>query len=44
MLFDGDEVPSICHVTWKMANETATGWVTAAPVPDLWAAAPAGAA
>ncbi|MET9896853.1 hypothetical protein ABZZ47_43145 [Streptomyces sp. NPDC006465] len=44
MLFDGDEVPSICHVTWKMAYETATGWVTATPVPDLWAAAPAGAA
>ncbi|MEU5978519.1 hypothetical protein [Streptomyces sp. NPDC047315] len=37
VLLDGDEAPSICHVTAGMAYETPTGWVTATPIPDPWA-------
>ncbi|WP_159400435.1 hypothetical protein [Streptomyces sp. XY431] len=43
VLFDGDRVPRICHVTSQMAYEAPTGWITATPVPDPWAAAPTGA-
>ncbi|MFF2080644.1 hypothetical protein ACFVXG_38500 [Kitasatospora sp. NPDC058162] len=40
VLLDGDETPNVCHVTSQMAYETPTGWITATPVPDPWAAAP----
>ncbi|MGW4806450.1 hypothetical protein [Kitasatospora sp. NPDC004272] len=43
VLFDGDQAPRIRHVTSKMAYEAPTGWITATPVPDPWAAAPADA-
>ncbi|MGA5822261.1 hypothetical protein ACPC54_30880 [Kitasatospora sp. NPDC094028] len=39
--FYGDEQSSICHATWAMEYETATGWVAATPAPDPWAAGPA---
>ncbi|WP_380286500.1 hypothetical protein [Kitasatospora purpeofusca] len=40
VLLDGDQTPSVCHVTSQMAYETPTGWIAATPVPDPWAAAP----
>jgi hypothetical protein len=42
--FDGDERPVRRHVTANMEYATASGWVAATPVPDPYAAAPAGAA
>lgn len=42
--FDGAEQPSRRHVTSNMEYATAAGWVAATPVPDPYAAAPAGAA
>jgi hypothetical protein len=42
--FDGDEQPVRRHVTSNMEYATASGWVAATPVPDPYAAAPAGAA
>ncbi|MFI8461758.1 hypothetical protein [Kitasatospora sp. NPDC085464] len=43
VMFYAAEEPSICHVTWAMEYETATGWVAATPVPDPFAADPAAA-
>ncbi|MER8103272.1 hypothetical protein [Kitasatospora sp. NPDC094016] len=43
VMFYGAEESSICHVTWAMEYETATGWIAAAPVPDPWAASTAAA-
>ncbi|WP_107054407.1 hypothetical protein [Streptomyces sp. NRRL S-350] len=43
VMFYGDQQASICHATSQMEYETATGWITATPVPDPWAAGPAAA-
>lgn len=43
VLRDGDEQPVRCHVTSNMEYATAAGWVAATPIPDPYAAVPAGA-
>ncbi|MER7674673.1 hypothetical protein ABTY61_40305 [Kitasatospora sp. NPDC096128] len=37
VLFVGDEAPRVRHATSQKTYETATGWITATPVPDPWA-------
>ncbi|MET8517768.1 hypothetical protein [Streptomyces sp. NPDC005077] len=39
----GDEQPVRCHVTSNMEYEMASGWVAVTPIPDPYAAVPAGA-